>query len=93
MKRFFEVLLSLIALSVFAVPIILISFWLVAKESHSILFKQNRIGKKKLPFKILKFQTMVNEVPTQTGRLLRKTGLDELPQFINVLKGDMSIKS
>jgi lipopolysaccharide/colanic/teichoic acid biosynthesis glycosyltransferase len=61
------------------------------RERHSILFKQERIGKDKKPFQILKFQTMVNEVPTSTGKLLRKTGLDELPQFINVFKGDMSI--
>ncbi len=61
------------------------------RERHSILFKQERIGKDKEPFQILKFQTMVNEVPTKTGKLLRKTGLDELPQFLNVFKGDMSI--
>jgi len=61
------------------------------KEGHSVLFKQERIGKHKKAFQILKFQTLIDEVPTRTGKLLRKTGLDEIPQFINVLKGDMSI--
>jgi len=61
------------------------------REKHSVFFIQERIGRHKKPFSILKFQTMVNGVPTKTGKILRKTGLDEWPQFINVLKGDMSI--
>lgn len=91
MKRILDILFSFIALLVFAIPISVIAAMLAFKEKHAILFKQNRIGKNKSVFKILKFQTMVNEIPTPTGRVLRKTGLDELPQFINVLKGDMSI--
>ncbi|MBP6238095.1 MAG: sugar transferase [Saprospiraceae bacterium] len=91
MKRVFDILFSFIALLVFAIPTIIISLLLMIRERHSILFKQERIGKDKEPFQILKFQTMVNEVPTKTGKLLRKTGLDELPQFLNVFKGDMSI--
>jgi lipopolysaccharide/colanic/teichoic acid biosynthesis glycosyltransferase len=91
MKRVFDILFSFIALLIFAIPTIIISLLLMIRERHSILFKQERIGKDKKPFQILKFQTMVNEVPTKTGKLLRKTGLDELPQFLNVFKGDMSI--
>lgn len=91
MKRFFDITFSFIALIVFALPTIVISMLLTIIERHAIFFKQNRIGKNKKVFQILKFQTMINEVPTKTGLLLRKTGLDELPQFINVLKGDMSI--
>jgi lipopolysaccharide/colanic/teichoic acid biosynthesis glycosyltransferase len=91
MKRLFDIIFSVIALLIFAIPIIIISLLLIFKERHSVLFKQDRIGKNKQPFQILKFQTMINEIPTNTGKLLRKTGLDELPQFINVLKGDMSI--
>jgi len=91
MKRTFDILFSLIALLIFAIPAIIISLLLKIRERHPILFKQERIGKNKKPFQILKFQTMVNEVPTSTGKLLRKTGLDELPQFLNVFLGDMSI--
>lgn len=91
MKRLFDLLFSLAALLVFALPVVVIGILLLLKERHAILFKQARIGKHKKPFEILKFQTLVNEVPTGTGRILRKTGLDELPQFLNVLKGEMSI--
>lgn len=91
MKRLFDITFSFIALLVFAIPVTIIAFLLIFKESHSIFFKQDRIGKNKKRFEVWKFQTMVEQVPTQTGQLLRKTGLDELPQFLNVLKGDMSI--
>ena len=91
MKRLFDITFSLLALTVFAFPVILISIVLVLREKHPVIFKQNRIGLNKSIFAIYKFQTMVNEVPTKTGKFLRKTGLDEIPQFINVLKGEMSI--
>jgi lipopolysaccharide/colanic/teichoic acid biosynthesis glycosyltransferase len=91
MKRLFDIFFSIIALMVFLIPIIIIATIIKLKEKHQIIFRQERIGLKKKPFYILKFQTMINEIPTGTGKFLRKTGLDELPQFINVLKGDMSI--
>jgi lipopolysaccharide/colanic/teichoic acid biosynthesis glycosyltransferase len=91
MKRLFDIFFSIIALLIFSVPILIIVMLLVLKERHSIFFKQDRIGFNGTTFKILKFQTMINHAPTPTGKILRKTGLDELPQFINVLKGDMSI--
>ena len=91
MKRLFDITFSLIALLIFGLPIIIISLIIVFKERHSIIFKQERIGLKGKPFMIMKFQTMIDEVPTKTGIVLRKTGLDEIPQFFNVLKGEMSI--
>lgn len=91
MKRLFDITFSLFALLLFALPMMVIALVLLLKEKHSIFFRQSRAGRDGKAFEILKFQTMVNEVPTQTGRLLRRTGLDELPQFINVLKGEMSI--
>ncbi len=91
MKRLFDIIFSLIALFIFGLPIIIISLIIVFKEKHKVIFKQERIGLNRKPFMIMKFQTMVDEVPTKTGLVLRKTGLDEIPQFLNVLKGDMSI--
>ncbi|WP_118972200.1 sugar transferase [Taibaiella koreensis] len=91
MKRLFDILFSLIALAVFFLPAIIIAAILLLKERHAVFFLQQRTGRNKKTFRIFKFRTMTRQVPTATGRLLRKTGLDELPQFINVLKGDMSI--
>lgn len=91
MKRFFDIVFSLVALLVFCLPMLLIACLLLFREKHSIFFRQNRVGKNGIVFLILKFQTLVNEKPTATGKILRKTGLDELPQFINVLRGEMSI--
>ncbi|HMI08056.1 MAG TPA: sugar transferase [Flavobacterium sp.] len=91
MKRLFDLLFSAIALAVFGVPMAVIALLLKFREKHAVLFRQERIGIAKVPFMILKFQTLIDEKPTPTGVILRKTGLDELPQFFNVLKGDMSI--
>lgn len=91
MKRAVDILFSGLALLIFAIPAILIACILIWKEKHPIFFKQQRLGKNKRTFEILKFQTMVTQVPTSTGKFLRRTGLDEIPQFINVLKGDMHI--
>lgn len=91
MKRIFDITFSFVALSIFFFPILIASLIIKLYEKHPVIFKQQRIGLNKETFNIMKLQTMVNEVPTKTGRILRKTGIDEIPQFINVLKGDMSI--
>ena len=90
-KRLFDISFSLMALSLFALPMVVIALILRYKEGHGVFFRQIRIGKEKRKFEILKFQTLVNEVATPTGRVLRRTGIDEWPQFINVLRGEMSI--
>lgn len=91
MKRTFDIIFSFIAILIFLIPLIVIALLLKYREKHAVFFRQERIGKDKLTFEILKFQTLVNDQATRTGKVLRRTGLDELPQFINVLKGEMSI--
>lgn len=91
MKRLSDLLFSVLALTIFSIPIITISLLLKFKEKHPIIFYQERIGLYKKKFYIYKFQTMVDDSPTRIGRLLRNSGLDELLQFLNVIKGTMSI--
>ena len=55
-----------------------------------MLFRQERLGRGRQPFTILKFRSMRDGRVTRIGRLIRATGLAELPQFANILRGDMS---
>lgn len=102
-KRFFDITVSFIGL-LFTLPIIIIAALLVRiKYKESGFFIQNRIGKDGKEFKIIKIKTMSSRVKFDTtvtttndpritglGKIFRKTKIDELPQLINVLKGDMS---
>ena len=68
---------------------IALATWL--EDGGSPLFLQTRVGHRRRPFTVFKFRTMRDQQVTRVGRWLRQTGLDELPQFINVCRGEMSV--
>ena len=105
-KRIIDIVLSLLAVFLLIIPGIVIAIFIKIDSKGSIFFKQRRIGKNKKYFMIYKFRTMRSDTPTnipthllenpdfyitRVGKILRRTSLDELPQIINILKGDMSI--
>src|SRR5262245_3322471 len=102
-KRLFDVVLALIALVLFS-PVLLVTALLVRlKLGRPILFRQPRPGLHGQPFSVIKFRTMTDARDsagnlqsdearlTSFGRILRSTSLDELPELINVLRGEMSL--
>jgi len=90
-KRIFDITGCFVSLFIFGPPAALIAFLIFADERKKILFRQERIGLNEKTFLIYKFRTMTDGKVTRVGRWLRKTGLDELPQYWNVIKGDLSI--
>lgn len=103
-KRIFDILVSLILLIVLLPVLILISIFVKVDSSGPVFFKQVRITRYGKEFRIIKFRTMVNHADkmgtqvttkgdariTRAGRVLRKARIDEFPQLINVLMGDMT---
>jgi len=91
MKRCFDITLSLIGIIIFLPIEILIIIILCLQNKGEIFYIQERIGKNGESFKLTKFLTMKDEkVISSFSQLLRLTALDELPQLINIAKGDMS---
>lgn len=105
-KRVLDIFLALIAVIILSPVLVICAVAIKCDSKGPAIFKQNRVGKGGKPFRVYKFRTMRTDAPsnvatsemkdansyiTKVGNFLRKTSLDELPQFFNVLKGDMSL--
>ena len=103
-KRFFDFWISLIALIIISPILLVITIWLhFANKGAGAFFFQERPGKNAKIFKVIKYKTMTDERDaegnllsdaqrlTKVGKFVRSTSIDELPQLINVLKGDMAL--
>lgn len=89
-KRVFDLVGAAAGLLAFSPAMAVIAAAIVLEDGWPVLFRQERLGRRRRPFIIFKFRSMRNGRITQVGRVLRATGLDEIPQFINILRGDMS---
>ncbi len=105
MKRSFDIAISLLLLIILVIPILLIAVLVKLTSKGPVIHWSDRVGRGNILFKMPKFRTMRIDTPvvaihllsnpddylTPIGRCLRKSGLDELPQLISILRGDMSI--
>lgn len=106
LKRALDIILSVFGLAVLLLPLAVLALVVYIDDPGSVLFSQTRVGKDGKHFQLYKFRTMKLDTPkyvatidmtepekyiTRIGRILRKFSLDELPQLVNVLKGDMSL--
>ena len=105
-KRIFDVVISLIALIILSPILLIVAIAIKIESKGPIIFKQQRIGKGGKVFNIYKFRSMIvgaekmgtgvyskkgDSRVTKVGKFIRMTSIDELPQLVNILKGEMSI--
>lgn len=105
-KRLLDIMLSILALVVLSPVLLIIALIIKFESAGPVLFTQKRVGLHKTHFNIIKFRTMHEGSPanvpthmfenpeqyiTKTGKFLRRTSLNELPQLVNILRGEMSI--
>ena len=105
-KRALDFILSAVGIVVLSPLFLLVALWIKLDSPGPVLFRQKRVGKDKVLFEIYKFRTMRTDTPhdvpthqlsqsqsyiTRSGRFLRRSSIDELPQLFNILMGKMSI--
>ena len=105
-KRFIDLILSLVGLIILAIPMLIVSLIIFIDDPGPVIFKQKRIGIKRTFFNCYKFRSMKMSTPhdvpthmlenpeqyiTRWGKFMRKMSIDELPQIFNIVKGDMAI--
>ena len=104
LKRLFDVVLAGVGLLLLAPLLAVVALWIKFDSPGPVFFRQERVGRFGVPFRIHKFRTMIHGTPagpqitvgadariTRAGHWLRRSKLDELPQLIDVLRGDMSV--
>ena len=105
MKRLFDIIISLVALIILLIPILVVSLMVKLTSRGPAFYWSDRVGRNNVIFKMPKFRTMLIDTPavathllldpksvlTPIGNFLRKSSLDELPQLLSILKGDMSL--
>ena len=102
-KRSFDILASFLGLVIALIPMLIVALLIKIDSKGPVLFKQKRLGKNAKEFYIYKFRSMIVDAEklgvysddkdkrlTRVGKILRKTSIDELPQLLNILKGEMS---
>lgn len=90
LKRAFDVVGACAGVLVFAPLTALVALAVLCDDGRPVLFRQERLGFRRRPFSIVKIRTMRDGRTTRVGAVLRATGLDEIPQFVNILTGEMS---